>query len=141
MYSDPSQSFQSGSPAAVHPITFGFPASACPHGGTAGVSGTGGEAVYRAILRWEAVVCQPPAKLDLQYTRTESSEGKEAFIGDGTSRATRLRGHLGAVQRRASKAAAAERERDVFTAPVAASASGVRVSRHRPRDQPAHRAT
>jgi ABC-type phosphate transport system substrate-binding protein len=67
-------------PAATTPIAFGFPADDCPHG-NAGISGTGAEAVNRAMLAWEASVCQPPDSLDLQYTRTESEDGKAAFIG------------------------------------------------------------
>jgi len=67
-------------PAVATAIDFAFPASDCPHGNS-GISGTGAEAVNRAMLSWEAAVCQPPASLDLQYTRTESSDGKQAYIG------------------------------------------------------------
>jgi ABC-type phosphate transport system substrate-binding protein len=68
-------------PTSVVPLAFGFPASDCPHGGN-GVFGTGGEAAYRATLAWEAAACQPPSSLDVQYARTESVDGKNAFIGD-----------------------------------------------------------
>jgi ABC-type phosphate transport system substrate-binding protein len=83
VYLDPTKPIsppKSGYPAASTQIAFGFPASDCPHGGT-GVSGTGAEAVNRAMLAWEAAVCEPPSSLDLQYTRTESTAGKQAFIG------------------------------------------------------------
>ena len=83
VYLDPTKSIsppKKGFPAAFTPIEFAFPASDCPHGG-AGIHGTGAEAVNRAMLAWEASVCQPPASLDLQYTRTESGDGKQAFIG------------------------------------------------------------
>ena len=66
--------------AATTVIEFAFPADDCPHG-NAGINGTGAEAVNRAMLAWEASVCQPPESLDLQYTRTESEDGKAAFIG------------------------------------------------------------
>ncbi|MGZ4734000.1 MAG: substrate-binding domain-containing protein [Acidimicrobiia bacterium] len=120
VYADPSKSLQSGSPAAVLPITFGFPASACPHGGT-GVSGSGGEAAFRAMLRWEAVVCQPPSSLDLQYTRTESKDGKDALIGDGNgSRPDFAATSVPLTADEHAKLTAANR--NVVTAPVAASA-------------------
>jgi hypothetical protein len=69
-----------GYPAATTSSSFGFPPDDCPHGG-AGVGGVGSEAVNRAMLAWEASVCQPPTSLDLQYTRTESTDGKESFVG------------------------------------------------------------
>jgi ABC-type phosphate transport system substrate-binding protein len=83
VYIDPSKPItppKPGFPAATTPISFAFPASDCPHGNT-GISGTGAEAVNRAMLAWEAAVCQPPDSLNLQYTRTESDDGKGAFIG------------------------------------------------------------
>jgi ABC-type phosphate transport system substrate-binding protein len=120
VYSDPNKSLQSGQPASVLPITFGFPASACPHGGTAGISGTGAEAVYRAMLRWEAVVCQAPRNLDLQYTRTESQDGKDALVDpDGLPPDFAV---TSVPLDAAEKSALTKAGRKVVTAPVAASA-------------------
>jgi ABC-type phosphate transport system substrate-binding protein len=83
VYHDPAEPITPptpGFPTATAPISFGFPPDDCPHGG-AGVGGTGSEAVNRVMLAWEASVCQPPTSLDLQYTRTESTDGKESFVG------------------------------------------------------------
>jgi ABC-type phosphate transport system substrate-binding protein len=120
VYADPSKSLQSSSPSAVQTVTFGFPASACPHGGTAGINGSGGEAVFRAMLRWEAVVCQPPASLDLQYTRTESTEGKDALVGDGAGTPPDFAVSSEPLTA-GEQAKLKTQKRTVFTAPVTAS--------------------
>ena len=81
VYVDPASPLGgSSAPSAVTPIAFAFPPTACPHDATAGIAGTGAEGAQRAMLHWESQICQPPKSIDLQYTRTESTEGRQAFV-------------------------------------------------------------
>jgi ABC-type phosphate transport system substrate-binding protein len=82
VYVDPFVALGSGSPSATtDDITFAFPPDGCPHNAS-GIAGTGAEAPNRAILTWQSGVCQPPDSIDVQYTRTESHEGRDAFVNN-----------------------------------------------------------
>jgi ABC-type phosphate transport system substrate-binding protein len=67
------------SASAAVSIAFALPPSGCPHN-DAGIAGVGAEGPNRAILAWESAVCRPPTSIDLQFTRTESSDGRAAFV-------------------------------------------------------------
>ena len=74
-----------------------------------GINGSGGEAGFRAMLRWEAVVCQPPTGSTCS-TRAPIGRGRGPLIGEGPADAPDFAVTSGRSRRVSRATHAAQRE-------------------------------